>query len=177
MASRFFCSASERRLESHFANSDAMLAKAFTSTALPDGSRKNIVAWLADFALEANMRLDDETRAGRLQLVRERFPLRDGQHHAEVAHGHGVAIDRARRPMTDFVRRKVRHDLMPVEIEIHPVFRTASFRAAEQFAIERARIRKTVNGKREMKRRHGVVRGVHGRRSVRVDREKPLVYS
>src|SRR5207244_12333082 len=45
-------------------------------------------------------------------------------------------------------------DLVPMEIEVDPLFRAAAFRAAEELAIELARSGQVVHREREMERRH-----------------------
>src|SRR5471032_3228767 len=116
----------------------------------------------ADFALEAHMRFNDEFHAGRREFVRCRLPLIHRQHHAEVPDRDCIAIYLARLPMTDFVRREMRHDLMPVEIEVHPVGRTPAFRAAEQVAIKLTGGCDVMDRKSEMKRGNGSGGVAHG---------------
>ncbi len=101
----------------------------------------------SDFALEADMRLDDELDARAAQLVGGRLPLFHRKHGAEMADRHVVAVDRARVAVAGFVRRQVRNDLVAVEIEVDPVRRTTAFRAAEQRAVELARGFEAVDGK------------------------------
>jgi hypothetical protein len=46
----------------------------------------------------------------------------------------------------------MRDDLMPAQIEIHPLIRTASLRTAKQAAIESARGGEIMDGEGEMER-------------------------
>jgi hypothetical protein len=55
----------------------------------------------------------------------------------------------------------MRDYLVPVEVEIDPLLRTAPFGAAEQFAIKLARSGETMNRKRQMKRRQDGVGNAH----------------
>lgn len=110
-----------------------------------------------DFALEAHMRLDDEFHARRREFVRCSLPLIHGQHHAEVPDRDCVAVYLARLPMTNFFRRKMGHDLVPVEIEIDPVGRATAFRAAEQVAIKLTGGRNVMDRKGEVKREMAAV--------------------
>src|SRR5690606_5211743 len=86
----------------------------------------------ADFALEANVWFDDELHAGSLQPVRERSPGGGVEHGAEVAHGHGVAVDAVGSSRVGLLRAQVRHDLMAVEVEVDPAARASPFGAPEQ---------------------------------------------
>jgi hypothetical protein len=63
--------------------------------------------------------------------------------------------------MPGFLGREVRNDLMAVEIEVHPLRRTAAFRAAEQLAVKRAGCREAVDGKRQMERRQNSFGSAH----------------
>jgi len=89
------------------------------------------------------------------QAARERVPLRHRQHHAEVPHRHGVAVDLAGAAMAGLVGREVRDDLVAVEVEVDPRVGRTSLRAAEQAAVEPARGFEGVDGKGEVKRVHG----------------------
>src|SRR5471030_184418 len=122
----------------------------------------------ANFTLEAHMRLDDEFHPGRGEFVRCRLPLIHRQHHAEVPDRDGIAVYLARLPMTDFVRREMGHDLVPVEIEVHPVGRAAAFRATEQVAIKLTGGRNVMDRKGEMKRGNGSSGVAHGRLGYRL---------
>jgi len=114
---------------------------------------------LADLALEADMGLDDETDAGRSQLVSQFLPFGHRQHHAKMAHRHIVAIHCAGVAVSGLVRAQMRNDLVTVEIEINPLGRGTAFGAAQQTAVKGARLGQVVHGKGEMKRglRHGRV--------------------
>ena len=102
------------------------------------------------------------------QLVGGGLPLLHRQHHAEVAHRHRVAVDRAGLTVAGLFRREMRDDLMAVEIEIDPLVGTAPFRTAEQFAVELARGGEAMNRKRQMKRRQNVFGNAHDGDSLTV---------
>lgn len=108
---------------------------------------------LADLALEAHVRLNDEVDAGRDELLREGVPLRHGEYHAEMAHRHLIAVHRAGLPVTRFIRCEVRDNLVPIEVEIDPGIGAAAFGAAEQAAVEGPRPAEVGDGKRQMKKR------------------------
>src|SRR5262245_10330130 len=111
---------------------------------------------LAGQSLEANMRLDDEIRAGLLQARGEGLPVRHLEHHAEVRHRHVVAVDRVvRRPAGAIAFHGVADELVPEEVEVDPVGRASTFGAAEDPAVERARTREVAHGNGEVKGRHG----------------------
>src|SRR5262245_10979506 len=85
----------------------------------------------ADFAAEADARLDHEARATGAQSLGQRFPGLPRQHDAEMRHGYILAVDfvevqRASRGI------EVRDELMTEEIEVDPLPRAASLRAAEE---------------------------------------------
>src|ERR1700693_6037171 len=58
---------------------------------------------LADFALEADMRLDDEFDPGRREFVRCRLPLIHRQHDAEMPDRDRIAIYLTRLAMADLI--------------------------------------------------------------------------
>jgi len=80
-----------------------------------------------------------------------------------------VSIYRTRLPMADFVRCKVGHDLVPVEIEVHPVGGAAAFRTAEQIAIKLTGGRDVMDRKSEMKRGNGSSGVAHDRARISVE--------
>ena len=88
-----------KRSGDHFANSIASSAKPFISSALPLGSRKNMVACSPGWPSNADGRFDHELRARRRQPVGERLPVLHRQHDAEMGHGDIVAVHRV-RPVT-----------------------------------------------------------------------------
>ena len=67
-------------------------AKALNSRALPLGSRKQ-GGLLAGFALEANIRLDDELGARSLESRCQGLPLVQMQQGTEVSYGNAMAIN------------------------------------------------------------------------------------
>ncbi len=68
-----------------------------------------------------------------------------------MAHRHLFAVDFVMRVRVRVFRRQVRHDLMTVEIEIDPFVARTTFFAAQQIAIEGARLGETADWKGEMK--------------------------
>ena len=57
--------------------------------------------------------------------------------------------------MPRFRRRQVRDDLVAVEVEVDPLVRRAALGAAEQRAVEVARLRKRGDGEGKVERMHG----------------------
>src|SRR5207302_2661293 len=105
---------------------------------------------LGGLALEAGVRLDDELRPGGRQARGERVPVGGLQDRPEVAHRHVVAVDGAGGLMTDLPGGQVGDDLVAVEIEVDPVVAGAAFGAAEQAAVEGARLGQVTDGKGEV---------------------------
>src|SRR5690606_21945321 len=60
--------------------------------------------------------------------------------HTEVRHGHGIAVHRIVAGDRPHAVDAMRHDLVAVEIEVHPVGVAASLLAAENAAVEGARL-------------------------------------
>src|SRR5690606_41627681 len=60
--------------------------------------------------------------------------------YAEVRHGHGIAVHRIVAGDRPHAVDAMRHDLVAVEIEVHPVGVAASLLAAENAAVEGARL-------------------------------------
>src|SRR5581483_8182219 len=108
---------------------------------------------LARKTLEADLRLDDETDAGLAELRGERFPLRHAEDHPKVPHRHILSVHLVGRRLPARLTQ-VRHDLVAVEVEVHPLRRGAPFRTTEQVAIETARLGQVAHGKSEMKARY-----------------------
>ncbi len=140
-----------RARSGHRRNSIPMSANALISSALPEGSRKNIVACSPGSPLEPDVRLDDELDALRLQARGQRFPFGHRQHDAEMAHRHASPSTAFAGPRPS-ARRQVRDDLVAVEVEVHPVVRASALGAAEHFAVEPARQREVVHREREVER-------------------------
>src|SRR5690606_20764420 len=107
-------------------------------------------------ALEAHVRLDDETRAGRSQPLREAVPLVHRKHDAEMRNGDVVAVDRVRRLGARMLGGEVRHDLMAVEIEVDPLVGAAPLGTPEQSAVEGTRRGEIVDREREMEGLHSI---------------------
>jgi hypothetical protein len=69
-------------------------------------------------------------------------------------------------------RRKMRDDLMTVEIEIDPLVRAAAFATTEQAAVERTRRSEIVDGKCKVEGRQA-----HGSAlSLRAERRNPALH-
>src|SRR6185369_7217341 len=94
---------------------------------------------LARLALEADVRLDDELDACCNQLVCKFLPRRHWQDQTKMSNRNVVTIHHIRVPMSG-VRRKMRNDLVSVEIKIDPFRRRTAFRATQQPAVERTRL-------------------------------------
>ena len=131
-------------------------AKALNSSALPAGSRKNIVDCSPYLAFEAGIWLDNERHARRANTFGEIFPLLLREYDTEVRNRNVVAVDRvavARSPVAPCrVRLVVRDDLMSEEIEVDPMLRAAPLGAPENGAVEVARSLDVVHGKGDVKR-------------------------
>jgi hypothetical protein len=104
------------------------------------------------------VRLDDERRAVRAQLVGQCLPFVHRQDGAEVAYRHVITIDRAGGAVAAFRGRQVRHDLVAVEIEVDPLGAAAAFGAAEQAAVKAPRFFEILHRKGQVKQS----RGSHG---------------
>src|SRR5258707_474558 len=76
---------------------------------------------LADRALKTQLRLDDESDAGRDEFVAHLLPFLHRQHEPEMTHRHRVAVDAARRAAARLARRQVGDYLVAVKIEIDPL--------------------------------------------------------
>jgi len=79
-----------------------------------------------------------------LQALDQLSPSPGLQHDAAVRHGHTVPIDwiemRAEASLRAECRIQVAHELVAVEIEVDPLGCAASFRAAENAAVEAPRL-------------------------------------
>ncbi len=158
----------------YLANSMLMSPNAFISSALPDGSVKNMVACLARLALEADVGLDDEFDAQAGQPLRRGLPLGHGQHDAEMAHRHAMAVNGIALGRAGLGRGQVGHDLVAVEVEVNPVFGAAAFGAAQDPAVEAARLGNVIDREGDVKRGQGrrvggggLHAGISGRKSAR----------
>jgi hypothetical protein len=115
---------------------------------------------LTHFALEADVWFDDEVDASIAKAIGERLPLVHRKNDAEVRDRDVVAIDGI--VVIAAVARawlQVRDDLVAEEIEVDPLWGTATLRAAQCRSVEETRGVEVVNGKGDMKRseRHGVL--------------------
>jgi polyisoprenoid-binding protein YceI len=106
---------------------------------------------LADLAREADVGLDHEARAGLPQTRRQTMPGVPGEHDPEMRDRNFVPVHRIEVRRGAMPGIEVRHELMPEEVEIHPVIRAAALRTTEEFSIETARGREVVNRDREVK--------------------------
>jgi len=94
---------------------------------------------LADFALEADVGLDDEGDVGGLDAGGERLPGVHGEDDAEVGDGDGVSVDGV---VVGGVGRggiawlEVGDDLVAEEVEVDPLVGAAAFGTAEDGAVE-----------------------------------------
>src|SRR5690606_22309133 len=108
---------------------------------------------LADQALEADPRLDHETRTGCPQAPCERMPRFPIEHHAEMRHRYIVAVDRIVMPAA-LARAgiQVGDELVAEEVEVDPLVSAAALRATEQPAVELAGQRQVMYRNGEMER-------------------------
>ncbi len=157
------------RRADYLANNSPGSAKALNSSALPQGVEEEHRRLLAHQPLEAHMRLDHETRAGGTQPLGQRLPFGHRKHQAEVPHGHIVAVHPASMPMTGLLGGQMRHDLVAMEIEVHPAVRRAPLGATQQAAIEGACLGQRGHRKGQMKG----VWNAHGLGSESLDK-RPL---
>ncbi len=107
---------------------------------------------LADLTLEADSGFNDERDTGGAQTLRDFMPLVHAQYDAEMRYRHIVAVYRVMAAHAGLPGAEMRHDLVTIQIEIYPGGVAASFRAAEDAAIESARRSQIVNGKGVMER-------------------------
>jgi hypothetical protein len=80
------------------------------------------------------------------QAFGERLPGVPLHHHAEMRHGHIVPVDLVVMHVLSSCGIEVRHELVPEEIEVHPLVAAAPFGTAEQLAVERARRARSCTG-------------------------------
>ena len=126
---------------------------ALNSSALPLGSWKNIVACSPTWPAKRMPGSMPNATAGRAQPLGERVPRIPFDHHAEMRHGHVVAVDRVVDGRAgSAVDRQVRDELVAEEVEVDPLGGAAAFGAAEQLAIEPARVAQAANGYGQMER-------------------------
>jgi EmrB/QacA subfamily drug resistance transporter len=99
---------------------------------------------LTGLAREPHVGVNDELDIPPSKTIGERLPLAHLEHDATVRHRHAVSVDRAAKrchaPFAAERRIQVADELMSVQIEIHPVRRTASLPATEDPAIEASRL-------------------------------------
>ena len=107
---------------------------------------------LADLALEPRVRFDDKRHARSLYARSKLVPRLRRQHHTEVRHGNIMSINRIRMHGLSRTWLQVSHNLVPEEVEVNPLLRASSFRAAKHAAIKAACLSQVVNRKRKMKR-------------------------
>ena len=86
---------------------------------------------LTDLTLEAHIWLDHKFGSCSFEFCSHLFPFSHGQHHTEMAYRYILSIDRTGVFMAGLIRRKMRHDLMPVKIKINPIFGRTAFWATE----------------------------------------------
>jgi hypothetical protein len=152
------------RTPSTYRGSGAQLAREQSRRILEGLELERVVGWvveehrrlLAHLAGEAYAGLDDELHGVRTHAFGELVPLAPIQHDAEMRHRHVLAIDdvvvRARPPTWV----EMRDQLVAEEIEIHPGIGAASFRAAQQLAVEGARGSQVMHRYGKVKRLHAI---------------------
>ena len=143
------------------ANSLAGSAIALISSALPLGSRKNIVACSPDLALEADLRRDDELRCRpRSAASASASQSAIGSTAPKCGTGTWSPSTGLRVRAAATLRRiEMGDDLVAEEIEIDPAFGMAPLRAAEHAAVESAGRLQIVDREGEVEgRQHAVMR-------------------
>ena len=104
---------------------------------------------LANFPREDHLRRHRKLHPSTAQSVRNRLPEDTFYHRPEVPdRGFVAAGDDDSRGMASLDRLKVRHQMIAEKIEIDPVARAATFRAAQQTSIK-------IAGALEAGNRHG----------------------
>ena len=116
------------------------VAEGFELKCVAGGVEEEHRGLLADLAFKAGVGLDDEGDARSADALGELLPLGLGEDDAEVRDGNVVTIDGIAREAGEVAGRSagfvVRDDLVPEEIEVDPMLRAPSFRAAENRAVE-----------------------------------------
>ena len=75
---------------------------------------------LAGLAFEADGGLDHELDVRSTEAIRKRLPFVHRQHQPEVRHRHVLTVDGIARPARSSIGRKMRDDLMAVQVEVDP---------------------------------------------------------
>ena len=86
---------------------------------------------------------------GGFQALGHRLPVGQGQHQAEVRHGHQAVADAAGARGGEGLAQ-VQRDLVAEEVEVDPGVGAAAFGAAEHVAVEAARLVEVANVKGEV---------------------------
>src|ERR1700733_14594611 len=89
---------------------------------------------LSHLPLEASVGLDHELDAEAREPFRQRAPLLHLQHHSAMGHRHAVSIHRVEMarepPVLAQIGVQMADELMPVEIEVHPIDIAAALRTS-----------------------------------------------
>src|SRR5215469_5246764 len=116
-------------------------------------------------ALEARAGLDHPFHVLAPEPCGECGPLGEPEHHATVRHRDALAVDRvvvrADAPVRAECRVQMADELVAVEIEVHPVVRTASLGAAQHATVEGARLGDVAHLERDVKGGEGHLRTIN----------------
>jgi hypothetical protein len=100
------------------------------------------------------VRLNDKLGTRLFQFVCKLFPLTHFHDQAKMPHRHIVAIYSAGIVMPSFGRAEVRHNLVPMKIEVNPIFTGTAFRATQQVTIKGSGFGQGCDGKCQVKGLH-----------------------
>mmetsp|Transcript_15712 Transcript_15712/g.39190 ORF Transcript_15712/g.39190 Transcript_15712/m.39190 type:complete len:259 (+) Transcript_15712:171-947(+) len=111
---------------------------------------------LTRLALEPEVRLNDKLEAGPCpEAGGQRMELVHRQRHTKVWHRHCIAIHRIRAVAGVVTLNQVRHDLVTIEIEIHPCVGGPPLAAAQHPGVKGARFLDVPHGERDVERLDG----------------------
>ena len=106
-----------------------------------------------DFALKADVRLDDELNLRGAKSLCQRLPVLHREHDAKVWNRDVMAIDGVVMWLVALgTGLQMSDDLMAEEVEVDPLLGAAALRTAKRPAVERARSIEIVNGKCDVER-------------------------
>ena len=100
--------------------------------------------------LKSYLRRDHERHSGRFEAVAQGGPFVPGEDHAEVRHGHGVAVDRV-GVVVSCSLGQVNAQLVSEQIEVDPPWGAASLAASKDFPVEGASISEIGDGDGQVK--------------------------
>jgi hypothetical protein len=114
----------------------AYIGKCFELESIACGIQEEHGCLLADLAFESDVGLDDEFDIGFAKAIGECIPVAHCEDDPEVRDGHVVTIDGVVMSLLARGGLQMRHNLMTEEIEVDPLGRTATLRAAKRGSVE-----------------------------------------